>query len=373
MVVANKLHLESLSIEGFRGIDTLTIPRLGRVTLLVGKNGVGKTTALDAVRVYAAHGDFSAMADVLKNRDEIIVALDDKDEEFIIPDWAALFHGRTRIADACLVIGPLAGAMASVRIIDESSERGASPAPPYRLEVDFAGEVSQSPWLIPEATKGRARYGNMVGPRVSRGARQAWEPSMHPAAVPCESLGPGPVDNADLVRLWDAVALTDEEDQAIDALRLVYGGVKRVAVIGDDAATARRGGRRAVVRMENGAQPVPLLSLGEGAARLFGTALALVNAKDGFLLIDEAENGIHYSLMADYWRMALETAERLNVQVLATTHSWDCVRGFARALDAVEGADGIVYRIRRAPSGLAAIDYTLKDLRVIADQLIEVR
>ena len=50
------LHLPSLVIKNFRGIDELTIPRLGRVTLLAGKNGVGKTTVLDAVRIYAAGG-----------------------------------------------------------------------------------------------------------------------------------------------------------------------------------------------------------------------------------------------------------------------------------------------------------------------------
>lgn len=48
------LFLPHLSIRGFRGITELVIPRLGRVTLLAGKNSVGKTTVLDAVRVYAA-------------------------------------------------------------------------------------------------------------------------------------------------------------------------------------------------------------------------------------------------------------------------------------------------------------------------------
>ena len=50
------LHLPSLVIKNFRGIDELTIPRLGRVTLLTGKNGVGKTTVLDAVRIWADRG-----------------------------------------------------------------------------------------------------------------------------------------------------------------------------------------------------------------------------------------------------------------------------------------------------------------------------
>ena len=44
--------LPSLSIKGFRGFHHLSIPKLGRVTLLTGKNGSGKTTVLDAVRIY---------------------------------------------------------------------------------------------------------------------------------------------------------------------------------------------------------------------------------------------------------------------------------------------------------------------------------
>ena len=47
----NGLHLPDLSIRNFRGIGFLAIRRLGRVTLLGGRNGVGKTTVLEAVRV----------------------------------------------------------------------------------------------------------------------------------------------------------------------------------------------------------------------------------------------------------------------------------------------------------------------------------
>ena len=62
------LHLPSLVIKNFRGIDELTIPRLGRVTLLAGKNGVGKTTVLDAVRVWADRGLTGVLDAVLVDR-----------------------------------------------------------------------------------------------------------------------------------------------------------------------------------------------------------------------------------------------------------------------------------------------------------------
>ena len=60
------LHLSSLVIRGFRGIDDLTIPHLGRVTLFAGKNGVGKTTILDAIRVYAGEASRDVLSGVLR-------------------------------------------------------------------------------------------------------------------------------------------------------------------------------------------------------------------------------------------------------------------------------------------------------------------
>ena len=59
--VNTKIHLDSLVVSGFRGIPHLEMPRLGRVTLLAGKNGVGKTSVLDAVRVYSARGRYGIL------------------------------------------------------------------------------------------------------------------------------------------------------------------------------------------------------------------------------------------------------------------------------------------------------------------------
>ena len=128
-----------------------------------------------------------------------------------------------------------------------------------------------------------------------------------------------------------------------------------------------------VVRLSGHDRPVPLKSLGDGALRLFGVALALANSRDGFLLMDEAENGIHHSVQRDFWRMIFQTAQENNVQVLATTHSWDCVRGFAQAAAEIEDAGGVLVRLDRVPAGLRAVDYSKEGLKVAAEQGIEVR
>ena len=119
---------------------------------------------------------------------------------------------------------------------------------------------------------------------------------------------------------------------------------------------------------------VPLKSLGDGAVRLLGVALALANSRDGFLQhIDEAENGIHHAVQRDFWRMVLQTARDNNVQVLATTHGWDCVRGFAQAARELGAVDEVLVRLERRGDRIRALEYPEEELIVAARQEIEVR
>ena len=102
-------------------------------------------------------------------------------------------------------------------------------------------------------------------------------------------------------------------------------------------------------------------------------ALALANSRDGFLLIDEVENGIHHSVQDRFWEMILHTAHANNVQVLATTHSWDAVAGYARAASQVEEVEGRLVRIERRGEKMRAVEYTEDDLVRIAETGSEVR
>ena len=106
---------------------------------------------------------------------------------------------------------------------------------------------------------------------------------------------------------------------------------------------------------------------------MFAVALAMANCPDGILLIDEAENGIHYSLQEQYWTMILRAADEHNVQVLATTHSKDCINGFAAAALACPDVDANLVRIGQRNGKLRAVDYSVEELETAAEQDIEVR
>ena len=168
--------------------------------------------------------------------------------------------------------------------------------------------------------------------------------------------------------------MTEEEDLPLQALRLSEHGVERVAVVGDEHVSHSHAvGRRVVVKLRDQPGPVSMKSLGDGVTRPFAAALALANSRDGFLLVDEAENGIHHSLQRDFWRMILHAAHEYNVQVLATTHSRDCVAGFARAAIEFDDALGVYVRLERDGDRVRAVEYTEEELGTTADQGIEVR
>ena len=64
------LILNSLEIQGFRAFDHLKIEKLGQVNLIVGKNNIGKSCLLEAIRLYAHRGSPEVMREILMARDE---------------------------------------------------------------------------------------------------------------------------------------------------------------------------------------------------------------------------------------------------------------------------------------------------------------
>ena len=375
MAETQPLHLPDLYIEGFLGIDKLSIPRLGRVTLLAGKNGVGKSTVLDAIRVYAARGRYPALRELLEGRDEISIDVDEDGDTALSPDIDALFYGWNALGNGRIKIGPynddsqlrieIASPNDVWNLIQSGSPSGFWDIDAIQaVKVTFQGSTQIIPWsLLPRVRNSQRRWSN--------------DQRMYPT-VKCESLGPGVLTNQDLARFWDNVVLANNAERAMEPLRFIFGkAIENVVVVGDNtsrfASSPRRGGRRIVVNLNSYNRPVPLRSLGDGASRMLGVSMAFTSSWNGFLLIDEVEDGIHHSLQRDFWRMVLQTAQANNVQVLATTHSWDCVSGFARAAIEYEEAEGILYRLSKRYGELRAVEYPEDELKIAADQQIEVR
>ncbi len=356
---AKPLHLPNLVIKGFRGIEVLSIRNLGRVTLIVGRNSVGKTTVLEAVQAFASRGRI--LGDIIDSRGEYFYADSGEGSRVRVLDWASLFYGRAADRDQHILIGAT----------DPDSQLRIEMMEPA-AEWNIAGNVPHD-WrdgngkgILSISYQGKTMY----YPNDSLYARRRFRSGDDPIpALKCTSLGPGLLNSAQLAEFWDEIALTPDEGLVVKALGLIFGEEwDRIAVAGSMKRTPR-----ILVRSRESGHPVPLESLGDGAVRLTGTAMALAKSQNGFLLLDEAENGLHFDLQTDFWRLVLQAAHQNNVQVLATTHSWDCVKGFARAAVDSRCIDGHLVRIDKDDEGVRAVEYSEEDLTVAAEYGIEVR
>jgi len=93
--------------------------------------------------------------------------------------------------------------------------------------------------------------------------------------------------------------------------------------------------------------PVLLSSLGEGINRYIAILCAIWASKDGYLFIDEIENGIHFTNYEKLWNIIFETSKMANCQIFVTTHSKECIEAFNRANVDDEGSYLEFYRNKK--------------------------
>lgn len=176
---------------------------------------------------------------------------------------------------------------------------------------------------------------------------------------------------SNLGSLWDRVALTNAQDEVVNALKLVSPDITAVSMIGGEESAWSR--RTAIVRSDLFKEPVNLRTFGDGVNRLFGIILSLCNAKGGLLLVDEIDNGLHYSIQLGVWKTVFRLAKQLDVQVFATSHSWDCVTAFAEAASDNKEVEGVLTRLTRVGERIVPSTFTEDDLKIVTEYGIEVR
>lgn len=369
--------IDTLEVHNFRGLQHLRVERFGQVNLITGKNNAGKSTLLEALRLLSSGGDPSSILELLAGRDELFSA-GSYDEQGALADsnpTRSLFFGFPAIneckagfsIEASGQLPPSAGLLrvridSFIRRVDPTSATiSYEPA-----EADLLSD-SEGEYAIEITTRQRSRFLRMA----AVGERRIRRVSSESPPIPSVYLDPfSSRSTGQMGALWDAVALTDVEKEVVEALKVITPDISAVTMVGGLERSAR--GRAAIARSVKHHVPVPLRSFGDGVNRLFGIILSLCNAKDGVFLVDEIENGLHFSVQAEIWRSIFRLARSLNVQVFATTHSWDCVQAFQLAAQESPEA-GVLVRLDRRDDYLYPTVFSERELEIVTRDQIEVR
>ena len=375
----SELHFPNLTIKGFRGIRELTIPQLGRVNLITGKNNTGKSSVLEALRIFVSNAELSVIHNILAFREEDSDRHKDGQNIFYVEGMTSLsalfrgFPGRLEETHPIAISSmDKSGPMVLELNVSEVSDL---------LEPDGSHSLAKGqPVLLRGGEPGLAlivKTEDNTRIQPLGVGYVSWFPSSHgfpvdtvSSRVSCVLVRPNSGERTEwLANQWDAISLTPKEKQVVEALRIIDSRIDAISIIG---IQRHRAHRRAIVRAEGISRPVPLRSFGDGMNRLFEIALSLASAEGGVLLIDEFENGLHYSVQPDVWRMIFNMSERLNIQVFATTHSRDTVEAFQKAA-AESPEEGALIHLTSRNDDIIPTVFTEEELAIVARDNIEVR
>ncbi len=79
-----------------------------------------------------------------------------------------------------------------------------------------------------------------------------------------------------------------------------------------------------------------LNEFGDGLGKFISFIMLLLSQKNSIVLMDEIENGIHYTNLDKLWKIILTISKQQNIQVFATTHSKECIESYARVSKKLE-------------------------------------
>lgn len=375
-----KFALSSFQVKGFRALKDLRLDWLRRTNLIVGRNNVGKTYLLEAIRLYVNRGAPWLLREMITERDETPSRDPQREAPEEVQAWVEafenLFHGRQRMGldNEPICVGSIEAPSDMLKIAlvwctertDEQGIRRHVVASPSAGSTEALGLHPAMAISVGEGLTTLLPIHQLEEP-MRRWFYRTRNSESIPLA-PCFFVPSGSsVSGVDIGGLWDRVVLTELEDSVIAALRIVEPRIERITLVGE----VRQ--RTILVKLVGQGRPVSLRSMGEGMNRLFGLILALVNAKEGVLLWDEVENGFHYTVLPDLWRLVVRTARELNVQVFATTHSWDCIEAFQAATQDDAWDDAMLIRLEPGTEGVRTVVFDRDELGVIAREQIEVR
>lgn len=300
--------IKNFTIRNYKSISRLEIKKLNRVNLIVGRNNAGKSNILEALLLYASRFKISNIQLINQHRIE--------------PISFPQFMERISLRELCL---PLVKNR-SLSIFKEGIELKAG-EDSLKLQRVKVVRVQNGNEIVPlyrpfskDEMGGIAttRLGMLDNAKNYVYHKLSSEPVNQ---IPCVYVNCAAKEMDKWTEYWDNIVLTADKKSILEALHIIAPEIEDIAVI-----RMQEENPKPFVKV--GDHKLPLFGMGDGIVHIFNIMLALINAKDGMLLLDEMENGLHFHTLEQLWVMINTLSKAWNVQVFATTHSNDCIKAF---------------------------------------------
>ena len=358
--------LRSFTLKNFRCFQYLTLEPLERVNLIAGKNNVGKTSLLEAIFIFINPTNPESLFQVNRLRGLTIISRIEDIEEM-----KGFFFDQD--VDKIIELSSIEGNNLQRSLKIRFLEPGESPLsifdPLFDNELFQANESLTTEdrsydtivldYQDPTSKTGTSRTTVRADGRLLRSSRR----QKFPLGIYLTTSTRSPREDSERFSNLERVG---RQDEVLKTLRLLEPRLQRLTLLVVD--------REPIIHGDIGMNElVPLPLMGEGIGRLLSIILAIANAKGGTILIDEIENGLHYSVLTDVWKAIADAARRVDVQIFATTHSQECIRAAHEAFENTEQYDFRYHRLEQVKDEIRAVTYDQETLATSDEMNLEMR
>lgn len=342
---------ECIKINNFRGIRFAEIREMKYVNLFWGKNNCGKSTLLDSLFLISGLSNPQLPLTINFLRDYLRISEKDLSLNFYnfdISNNIKISAENKHVRD--LQISLIATSNIGVDI--ESSNLGASN---NILQKEFGYRLDYSYDASPH-------YSELIFKSQDTNAIQRTDDKYNESLI-CKYITPkfkfAASDNA-LKEMFE----NKDEHFLLDALRIISPDIVDLQ-LAEDAILVDIGVE----------QRIPINLMGDGIRKILAIVVGIYECRNGILLIDEIDNGLHYSVLEKVWEVIVRSAKANNTQVFATTHSIDSLKGFNQAIKIADCGDDVsAFKLLHLPGGeLKAFPYLHNQLDYAIEQEIEIR
>jgi AAA15 family ATPase/GTPase len=360
--------LKSLRIQDFRGIKSADIKRLKRLNIVTGRNGGGKTSVLEAVFLNTGGANANLVISIAGFRGDRI----------IVPESDRIFRSCFYDLEESRYIHIYAEETKALKTRTRSLRIEALTKPKQsgtRAEHDifisgvrcrFSGHSGE---VVSEADIDFQPF-NPVQPATP------FTPIQNPVKITvppqkdiitCHFLSPYYRDVEKQVH--DQLVAAKKEKSLpniVEMLSIVQSGVKDLAPITELGQPN--------VYVDVGLKSLlPVTALGAGFFHLLRVGLAINEVQDGVIVIDELEDGLHYSILPRLAELLFRALENKSRQIFIATHSRELIDTFIASAKEKNFDDVCVINMTGSTDGVSTRYFDFDEMQYALDLDAELR
>jgi AAA15 family ATPase/GTPase len=344
--------LKSFHIQNYRNLKSVSVNQLAQVNLLVGLNNVGKTSFLEAVNLYCSKNPIGVIDKILQRRGIKIKEIVKEESLNTVFDLLTSFFYK-KIPNSYNNQGiTLNDSPKDTLNIKLENPKSATKNQEFEDITNFGLSFLKHE-INTFFTLQESFYYNFL--------------SNKNIEYPSVFVSSNSMNYSDLGRFWDNnIYLTDKETDVINALKIIEPQIEKIGFKGDIT-------RSVEIKLKGDNQLHSINDMGDGMNRILSIIISLINAENGTLLIDEFENGLHYTAQYQLWEMIFTLSLKLNVQVFVSTHSSDCIKAFENTLNNGFSENGRVLRLENRKGNITIQEFDSKEMEIVTQNDVEIR